>query len=530
MGCQMNERDSETVAGMLESLGYEKATGADSLTGLRDEADIIIVNTCSVRENADNKFFGVLGQIKKSKEANPAKIVAVCGCMMQQEIIRKEIRDKFGWVDIVFGTQNIGELPELLRGVESPERNRAWRVIDEMPDITEGLPAKREYPFKAFVSVIYGCNNFCTYCIVPYTRGREKSRAPEAVVSEVRELCESGVKEITLLGQNVNSYRGVSGNGTAKSPSLREASATKQPIGVGIGGRLHSSVDNGEIDFADLIKLIAPTPGLERLRFMTSHPKDLSDKLISLYAELPNLCPAIHLPIQSGSTEILRRMNRRYTKDDYLELVRKLRKTRPDIAITTDLIVGFPGETDADFEETMDVIERVRFDSAFTFLYSPRTGTPAADYANRIPEDVKRRRFDRMVARLNEITLEKNREYLGRVESVLVESPSKTRSDIIVLRNAKTFTNRRSSFRYPSLSSVAVTKVTPPSFASASKKYPRRLLTSFKRYRVLAGRTLSGKLVNFPAPENAAAELIGEIIPVEITGVNTFSFAGRMAR
>jgi tRNA-2-methylthio-N6-dimethylallyladenosine synthase len=471
MGCQMNERDSETVAGMLESLGYEKAAGGDSLNKLRDEADIIVINTCSVRENADNKFFGVLGQIKKFKEANPDKVIAVCGCMMQQEVIRKEIRDKFGWVNIVFGTQNIGELPELLREAESAARNRAWRVLDETPEITEGLPAKREYPFKAFVNIIYGCNNFCTYCIVPYTRGREKSRAPEAIASEARELCESGVKEITLLGQNVNSYRGVSGSESAKNPLLHAPAATQ---GVD-SGLFHSSTDNGEVDFADLIRLIAPTPGLERLRFMTSHPKDLSDKLISLYAELPNLCPSIHLPIQSGSTEVLRRMNRRYTKNDYLELVSRLRKTRPDIAITTDLIVGFPGETDADFEETMDVIERVRFDSAFTFLYSPRTGTPAADYANGIPEDVKRRRFDRMVTRLNAITLEKNREYVGRAELVLIESVSKTRDDM------------------------------------------------------LAGRTAAGKLVNFPTPEDDSAELIGKIVPVEITGVNTFSFMGRMA-
>jgi tRNA-2-methylthio-N6-dimethylallyladenosine synthase len=445
---------------MLENLGYAKADGTTTIA-LRDEADIIVINTCSVRENADNRFFGIIGQVKKAKERDPSKVVAVCGCMMQQETIRKEIENKFSWVDIVFGTQNIDELPKLLgrvsaaEGIEKHSSHlttdaHAWHIVDDMPDIIEGLPAKREYPFKAYVNIIYGCNNFCTYCIVPYTRGREKSRAPEAIAEEVRTLCADGVKEITLLGQNVNSYRG-SADGAA------------------------------DMDFPDLIRLIAPTSGLERIRFMTSHPKDISDKLIGLFAELPNLCPAIHLPIQSGSTEVLRRMNRHYTKEDYLAIADKLREARPDIAITTDLIVGFSGETDEDFDETMDVIERVRFDSAFTFLYSPRTGTPAATYSPQIPEEIKHRRFNRMVARLNEITLEKNREHIGRTEPVLIESLSKTREDM------------------------------------------------------LAGRTPSGKLVNFPVPDSgfldgsATADpdaLIGRIMPVKITDVNTFSFVG----
>jgi tRNA-2-methylthio-N6-dimethylallyladenosine synthase len=445
MGCQMNERDSETIAGLLEDLGYNKTDG-ETREELRERADIIVVNTCSVRENADNKFFGVLGQIKKAKESDPSKIVAVCGCMMQQDSIREEIEKKFGWVNIVFGTQNIAELPELLRTVSPQDtaRRRAWHTVDDMPEIVEGLPVKREHPFKAFVNIIYGCNNFCSYCIVPFTRGREKSRAPEAVTREARALCADGVKEITLLGQNVNSYRGV-------------------------------GADGNETGFPDLLRMVSATQGLERLRFMTSHPKDLTGGLIRLYVELPNLCPAIHLPVQSGSTEVLRRMNRHYTKEDYLELVRKLRAANPDIAITTDLIVGFPGETDADFAETMDVIERVRFDAAFTFLYSPRSGTPAADYAGQVPEAVKHARFDRMVERLNEITLEKNRAHVGRTEPVLIEAFSKTRTDM------------------------------------------------------LSGRTPGGKLVNLPAPIFPDAELIGGIVPVRITGVNTFSFVGELA-
>jgi tRNA-2-methylthio-N6-dimethylallyladenosine synthase len=449
---------------MLENLGYARAGSPDEgsckgqsaaelpVAELRAEADIIVVNTCSVRENADNKFFGVLGQIKKAKESGPAKIVAVCGCMMQQESIRSEIQRAFPWVDIVFGTQNIAELPELLSrvcardgqgGARVSAADRAWHVIDDMPDIIEGLPAKREYPFKAFVNIIYGCNNFCTYCIVPYTRGREKSRTPEALCAEVTELCAGGVKEITLLGQNVNSYRGISEDGT-------------------------------EYDFPDLIRRLSRADGLERIRFMTSHPKDLSDKLIALYAELPNLCPAIHLPVQSGSTDVLRRMNRKYRQEDYLTLVTKLRDVNPDIVITTDLIVGFPGETDADFEATMDVIERVRFDSAFTFLYSPRTGTPAAAYNEQVPEIIKHKRFERMVERLNAIALEKNSLYVGRTERVLVESESKTRRDM------------------------------------------------------LSGRTPGGKLVNLPAPADGGGKLIGRIVPVRITAANTFSFTGEV--
>ncbi|MDR0518860.1 MAG: tRNA (N6-isopentenyl adenosine(37)-C2)-methylthiotransferase MiaB [Clostridiales Family XIII bacterium] len=460
MGCQMNERDSETVAGMLENLGYGRVPPcAGGVAEARALADVIVVNTCSVRENADNRFFGVLGQIKKAKEQEPSKIVAVCGCMMQQEHVVERIRRVFPWVDIVFGTMNIEAFPSLLADAQAKSDARGKMIGDARgktmstvrgetvvdvrdsagpaDSIVEGLPSKREHPHKAFVNIMYGCNNYCTYCIVPYTRGRERSREPEAILDEVRSLAQDGVKEVMLLGQNVNSYCG------------------------------------GGTDFPALIGLLDEIPGIERLRFMTSHPKDLSDELVECYRTARRLCPSIHLPIQSGSTEVLRRMNRGYAKEDYLALIDKLRGANPDIVITTDFIVGFPGETDADFAHTMDVIERVRFDSAFTFLYSPRTGTPAAEYEDQVPDDIAHERFERMVNRLNDITMEKNRRLVGGVYDVLIEGESKT------------------------------DKAT------------------------LSGRTPGGKLVNIRPPE--PGDYVGQILPVRLTEANTFSFLGEFA-
>lgn len=367
-GCQMNERDSETIAGMLERDGYERAEE-------RDGSDVIVVNTCSVRENADNRFFGQLGVIKKIKEKNPSSIVAVCGCMMQQKRVTDIIKDKYSWVDIIFGTMNIDEFPALLRERRELGQHE-YAVADSMEHITEGLPSKRKYKFKSFVNIMNGCNNFCTYCIVPYTRGREKSRPPETIVNEIKKLSMDGVKEVTLLGQNVNSYGKADGFGS---------------------------------DFADLLYRIEDIDGIERIRFMTSHPKDCSDDLIKAFGELPKLCPHIHLPVQSGSSRLLKKMNRKYTKEHYLDLLEKLRDVREDIAVTTDIIVGFPGETDDDFEETMDLVRKARFDSAFTFLYSKRDGTPAAGYEDQIPDTIKHERFNRLVEELNEITAEKKR-------------------------------------------------------------------------------------------------------------------------
>ena len=392
-GCQMNEHDSENIAGMLENMGYIKNEE-------RNSADVAIINTCSIRENADKRFFGTLGQLKKVKENNPQFVVAVCGCMMQQQHIVDKIKKTYPWVDLVFGTHNIHEFPKLLDNVVS-EHEKIIDVWDTAGDIIEGLPTKRVYNFKSYVNITYGCNNFCTYCIVPYTRGRERSRKPADIIGEIKKLVKSGVKEVTLLGQNVNSY--------GKNCDFKELFS-----------------DN--VDFADLIMEIDKSTGIKRLKFMTSHPKDLSDKLIATYGMANSLCNSIHLPVQSGSSEVLKRMNRRYSREDYMTLIKKLRKVSPNIAITTDIIVGFPGESEENFMETMDLVEKVRFDSAFTFLYSIRKGTPAAEYENQIPEKIKHERFNMLVERMNQITMEINRTYVGKEELVLVEGESKRNS------------------------------------------------------------------------------------------------------
>lgn len=423
-GCQMNEHDSEIIAGMLEERGAQAAE--------HEEADIILLNTCSVRENADKRFFGTLGQLKKRKQENDNLIVCVCGCMMQQQHIIDTLKEKYPWVDVIFGTHNIHNFPGILTRVIA-EKQKMTEIWEDGGDIAEGLPSKRLYRHKSFVNIMYGCNNFCTYCIVPYTRGRERSRNPEDIVREVRDLAADGVKEITLLGQNVNSYRGK------------------------------------DTDFADLIYLLNEIDVIERIRFMTSHPKDLSDRLIRAFADCAKLCKSIHLPVQSGSSEILRRMNRRYTKEDYLRLVEKIRVAVPDIAITTDIIVGFPGETEADFAETLDLCRTVQYDSAFTFLYSIRKGTPAEKYADQIPEEEKHRRFNELVDVINESSARKNEAYVGRIEKVLVDGLSKTRDN------------------------------------------------------VLTGRTDSFKLVNFEGGE----ELIGTLVDIEIISANTFSLMGK---
>lgn len=440
-GCQMNEHDSETLAGMLLKMGFSENPE-------RNDADIIILNTCSVRENADKRFFGTLGQLKRIKQSKPDLIVAVCGCMMQQQHIIDTLKTKYPWVDLVFGTHNIHEFPELMENILN-EKSKLISVWDQNKDIVEGLPAKRKYRFKAYVNIMYGCNNFCTYCIVPYTRGRERSRKAEEIIREVKNLVSDGVKEVTLLGQNVNSYIG-------------EYNLTEY------NGQHSKEIQT--LDFAGLIYELNKTDGLERIRFMTSHPKDLSDRLIQAFADCTKLCHHIHLPVQSGSTEVLGRMNRKYTKEGYLALVERLRSAVPDIAITTDIIVGFPGETEEDFEDTLDVVERVRFDSAFTFLYSIRKGTPAEKYAGQVPEEIKHQRFNRLVEAVNTISAEKNRAVVGKFEDVLAEGISKTDPDM------------------------------------------------------LTGRTGGHKLVNFKGSE----ELTGKIVKVKITGSNTFSLSGKL--
>ena len=438
----MNERDSETIAGLLEQMGYGR-------TGEKSAADIVVINTCSVRENADHRFFGLLGQTKHIKAKHPDAIIAVCGCMMQQAHIVDRIKDKHSWVDLVFGTHNIDKLPELIDEIlASRKQGLTVAVEQERKEIVEGLPAKRAFSSKAYVNIMYGCNNFCTYCIVPYTRGREASRAPEGILTEIHDLAAAGTKEITLLGQNVNSYNGSDENSSAFC------------------------------DFTELLETIDKdehTEGIRRIRFMTSHPKDLSDRLIRSFdvnSGLKKLCPSIHLPVQAGSDRVLERMNRRYTKEGYIDLTEKLRAVNPDIVITTDFIVGFPGETEDDFKETLDLIERVRFDSAFTFIFSPRKGTPAEGYPDQVPEENKHHRFDRMVELLNAISFEKNKTYVGKTFEVLIDGPAKDGE------------------------------------------------------QVLAGRTPGGKLVNFRAGDDLPDATT--FVNVRITDSNTFSLVGEI--
>ena len=380
MGCQMNVHDSEKLDGMLNEMGYEK-------TDIETDADFIIYNTCCVRENAEQKVYGKLGWLKHYKKINPNLTIALCGCMMQQDTVIQTLRERYRYVDIVFGTFNLYKLPELM--ATRIESNRTvYDIWQEQKEVVEDLPSIRQYPFKSSVNIMFGCNNFCSYCIVPYVRGRERSRRPEDILAEVRRLVQDGVKEITLLGQNVNSY----------GKNLEEP-----------------------IDFAQLLRMINQVEGLERIRFMTSHPKDLSDDLIAAMRDCDKVCKYLHLPFQAGSTEVLRRMNRRYTKEDYLELVRKAREAMPDLALSADIMVGFPGETEEDFQETMEVIRAVKFSATFTFFYSKRTGTPAAIMEDQVPEAVAKDRFDRMLAEINPIIYELNKKQVGTTVTVLVE-------------------------------------------------------------------------------------------------------------
>ena len=394
-GCQMNEHDSETIAGMLEEEGCRQV-----LT--KEESDITIINTCSIRENADKRFFGTLGQLKKIKEKNPSYMACVCGCMMQQQHVIDTIHEKYPWVDIIFGTHNIDRFPELLERAYM-EQASVMEVLSDTSHIAEGLPAKRLYQHKSFVNIMYGCNNFCTYCIVPYTRGREKSRAPEDILQEIEILVKDGVREVTLLGQNVNSYKGEDAEGR-------------------------------RWDFSDLIYRINAIDGLQRIRFMTSHPKDLSDKLIQAYVDCDKLCNYIHLPVQSGSSRVLKRMNRRYDRQRYLDLVQRLRCAVPEITISTDIIVGFPGETEEDFEDTLDLVNQVQYDSAFTFLYSVRKGTPAEKFEDQIPEDVIKDRFDRLLTLVQEIGRERSARFTGQTLPVLVEHINEQDSHLVTGR------------------------------------------------------------------------------------------------
>lgn len=428
-GCQMNARDSEKLRGILKEIGYLEAE--------EETADFVIYNTCTVRENANTRVYGRLGQLKPRKKQNPYMMIGLCGCMMQEPEVIEKLKKSYSFVDIIFGTHNIFKFAELIvqRFSSGKPVIDIWEGTDA---IVEDLPNQRKYSFKSGINIMFGCNNFCSYCIVPYVRGRERSREPQAILREIRRLADDGVVEIMLLGQNVNSY-----GKTLDHP----------------------------VTFAELLTEIEKIDKIKRIRFMTSHPKDLSDELIEVMSRSTKICRHLHLPVQSGSSRILQKMNRRYTKEQYLELTEKIRKAVSGISLTTDIIVGFPGETEEDFQETLDLVRKVRYDSAFTFIYSRRTGTPAANMEDQVPEDVVKNRFQRLLKEVQDIASEVCAVHEGTTQEALVESLSE---------------------HDPSM---------------------------------VTGRLSNNLLVHFPGGE----ELIGKLVPVYLKECKGFYYLGKLA-
>lgn len=402
MGCQLNENDSEKICGMIEKMGYNK-------TNTLEEADLVVFNTCCVRENAEDKLFGKLGEVKKIKEKR-GTIIAIGGCMMQEKHIQEKLRKSYPFFDLIFGTHTLHKFPEDLYKVISEEK-RIEDILDIDGEVIEGLPIKRNDNIKASVTIMNGCNNFCTYCIVPYVRGRERSRDPEDIINEVKQLSEEGYKEITLLGQNVNSYKG--------------------------NGNL------GIYKFSELLREINKIEKIERIRFVSPHPKDFTDDVIDAIRDCQKVCKIIHLPLQSGSSRVLKTMNRKHTKEQYLNLVEKMKAKIPDVEFSTDIIVGFPGETQADFEDTLDVVRKVCFEQVFMFIYSRRVGTPADKMENQVPEEIKHERFNRLKALVESQIELNNKKYIGTQQNVLVEGKSKTNSNILT---GRTDTNKVVNF------------------------------------------------------------------------------------
>jgi tRNA-2-methylthio-N6-dimethylallyladenosine synthase len=396
-GCQMNEHDTEIMAGMLREMGYTPASGVD-------DADFILFNTCAVRENAEDKVFGEIGRLKPLKRKNPELILGLSGCMAQESAVREMVAKTYPYIDIVFGTHNIHQLPELLEQAKHSQ-DTIFEVWEQAGEVVENLPKVREHGVRAWVNIQYGCNKYCTYCIVPYTRGRERSRLPEDVVAEVRELAKQGYKEITLLGQNVNDY----------------------------------GIDLKTVDFADLLRMVNEVEGIERIRFTTSNPWNFTDKLIETIATCDKIAEHIHLPVQSGNNYVLRRMNRGHTREYYLELVGKIRQAIPDVSLTTDIIVGFPGETEEMFQDTLSLVREVRFDNAYTFIYSPRKGTPATRFRDQVPEEEAKDRLQRLMDTQYAISKEINMKMKDQVVEVLIEGESKTNPDVLQgrMRNNK---------------------------------------------------------------------------------------------
>ena len=401
MGCQLNENDSEKICGMLEEMGY---ISTEDYT----QSDLVIFNTCCVRENAEDKLFGKLGELKKVKEKR-GTIIAIGGCMMQEKHITDKIKESYPYTDIIFGTHTMHKLPEDIYKILE-NRKKLQDVIDIDGEIYEGLPIKRTSEIKASVTIMYGCNNFCSYCIVPYVRGRERSRHPKDILEEVEQLAREGCKEITLLGQNVNSY-------------LRAEKWKEE-------GKEYKGINS----FATLLKEINKIDGIERIRFVSPHPKDFTDDVIDAIASCEKICKLVHLPLQSGSTQVLKTMNRKYTKEQYLELVEKMKAKIPNLTLSTDIIVGFAGETEEDFEDTLDVVRKVCFEQVYMFIYSRRVGTPGDKMENQIPEETKHKRFDRLKQLVESQIAENNQKYVGTIQKVLVEGPSKNNPKLLTGR------------------------------------------------------------------------------------------------
>jgi len=398
MGCQLNENDSEKLCGMMTQMGYTKTENLE-------ESDLIVFNTCCVRENAEDRLFGKLGEVKKQKEAR-GTIIAIGGCMMQEEHIVEKIKKSYPFVDIIFGTHTLHKFPkDLYESIQ--KQTKVQDILDIDGEVIEGLPIQRDSSIKASVTIMNGCNNFCTYCIVPYVRGRERSRKPEDILKEVENLAKDGYKEITLLGQNVNSYLRVE-----KEKGLVKENET-----------IHS--------FATLLREINKIEGIERIRFVSPHPKDFTDDVIEAIRDCDKVCKLIHLPLQSGSTNILREMNRKYSKEQYLNLVQKMKEQIPNLTLSTDIIVGFPNETEEDFEDTLDVVEKVKFEQVYMFIYSRRVGTPADKMEGQIPEEIKHKRFDQLKASVQQQIEEPNKNYVGPVQKVLIEGESKIHRKLI---------------------------------------------------------------------------------------------------
>jgi len=403
MGCQLNENDSEKLSGMIEKMGY-------TLAKETEETDLVVFNTCCVRENAEDKLFGKLGEMKHRKEQR-GTIIAIGGCMMQEEHMVKKIKESYPYVDIIFGTHTLYKFPEDLYKVLQ-ERKKLQDILQIDGEIIEGLPIKRNDTIKASVTIMNGCNNFCSYCIVPYVRGRERSRNPKDILDEIQALAKQGYKEIMLLGQNVNSYM----------RSEREKGIAEEMRYKGIDS------------FAKLLREINTIEGIERIRFISPHPKDFTDDVIEAIRDCEKICKFIHLPMQSGSTNVLKQMNRKYTKEQYLALVEKIKQTIPEITFSTDIIVGFPGETEEDFEDTLEVVEKVNFEQVYMFIYSKRVGTPGAKMENQVPEEIKHKRFDRLKALVEKQIAQRNQEYIDTTQTIIIEGKSKNNEAMLTGR------------------------------------------------------------------------------------------------